>query len=265
MKALSESSNTIIRFGLGLIGIGKPWGYVPNEIPDETDIQELLNAALHLGVRYFDTAPSYGRSEQHLGQFLSTLRPSQRAELTIATKMGEHWNATEQNPYLDHTLEALRASLDNSMRLLGRIDILQLHKTTPVVLRSNALQKAWEHASTLGIKNFGASVSDLESASMVLREGTYQVIQLPYNYASPKFESVIQSATAAGKMIAVNRPFAMGRLMHESETSPDDAFRFILRQMFNGVVLSGTTKLQHLKDNYESFLRAATSLHISSA
>src|ERR1035438_1526455 len=125
-----------VEFALGLIGIGKPWGYAHAEVPDERQARALLDRAYQLGVRYYDTAPSYGVSEERLAGFLATLTPVERAGLRIATKFGEHWDAAKGEPFVDHSFEALARSLDGSLRRLGRIDILQLHKTTPEVLRS---------------------------------------------------------------------------------------------------------------------------------
>jgi Aldo/keto reductase family len=52
-----------LTLGLGLIGIGKPWGHAATDVPDETKVRELLETAFTLGIRYLDTAPSYGMSE----------------------------------------------------------------------------------------------------------------------------------------------------------------------------------------------------------
>src|SRR3954447_26051500 len=62
-----------VQFALGTIGIGKPWGFANPEVPAEPEALALLERAYALGVRYFDTAPSYGVSEARLGRFLSRL------------------------------------------------------------------------------------------------------------------------------------------------------------------------------------------------
>ncbi len=69
-------------FGFGAAHIGELYGKV-----DEATSQATLNAAWDAGVRYFDTAPWYGRglSEHRLGGFLRT-RP--RNEFLITTKVG---------------------------------------------------------------------------------------------------------------------------------------------------------------------------------
>ena len=132
-----------------------------------------LEHAVELGIRYFDTAPSYGLSEERLGRFLRTLPESIRRELTIATKFGEHWNRGASQPYVDHSYDALRRSLDQSLAHLGRVDVLQLHKTSPEVLESGDLARAWEYARSLGITRLGASVSDLESAALAIADPQY--------------------------------------------------------------------------------------------
>jgi aryl-alcohol dehydrogenase-like predicted oxidoreductase len=246
-----------IQLGLGLIGIGKPWGYLPGPVPSDAEVQSLLEHAAHLGVRYFDTAPSYGDgvSETRLGRFLRRLSVEERGRLTIATKFGEHWDPARGEPYADHSYDALRRSLDASIARLGRIDILQLHKTSPAVLQSDDLKRAWEYATSLGIPRIGPSVSDAESARLAIADRKYSVIQLPFNQANPGFGEIIEAARGRGIWVAVNRPFAMGAMVH-SGADKRAAFRFILDRGFTGVVLTGTTSKEHLEENWLSFAQA---------
>src|SRR5438270_3480544 len=114
-----------MELGLGIIGLGKRWGHIPSVVPAERDAIELLQFAYRTGIRYFDSAPSYGIAEERLGMFLGSLDRQQRSQLRVATKFGEHWDADRQEPYVDHSYDALRQSLDGSLRHLGQIDILQ--------------------------------------------------------------------------------------------------------------------------------------------
>ncbi len=247
-----------IEFALGLIGIGKPWGYVLSEVPGDQQVRELLERAYSLGVRYFDTAPSYGVSEARLSAFLASLTAAQRRTLRIATKFGEHWDAEKSEPFVDHSYAALARSLDESLARLGRIDILQLHKTTPDVLRSPALARAWEYARKCGIPVIGASVSDLESAAIALSEAGYGILQLPYNRAQTTFGEVIEYAAGKDCAVAVNRPFGMGRMLYENrEITKVEAFRFILAKGFRGAILSGTKSPEHLEANWRAFQEAS--------
>jgi aryl-alcohol dehydrogenase-like predicted oxidoreductase len=247
----------MIEFGLGTIGIGKPWGFANAAVPDESCALLLLERAFALGVRYFDTAPSYGVSEQRLAIFLGGLTQAERAQVRIATKFGEHWDAVRGEPFVDHSFDALRRSLDGSCERLGRIDYLQLHKTTPDVLRSSDLARAWEYAASLGITGIGASVSDLKSAELAIGDLQYGILQLPFNAAQETFGAAIGRASERGMRIAVNRPFGMGRMLYENrELSKADAFAFILRKGFEGVILSGTKSPDHLAENWHAFAEA---------
>ena len=243
-----------VEFGLGLIGIGKPWGFAHPEVPDERQARTLLERAFALGVRYFDTAPSYGISEERLGRFLGTLTAGERSALRIATKFGEHWDAAKAEPFVDHSFDALQRSLDGSAGRLGRIDFLQLHKTTPDVLRSRDLARAWEYAAGLGITAIGASVSDVESAGLAIDNAAYGILQFPYNAAQQTFADVLDRAAARGMKVAINRPFGMGRMLYENrELSKAGAFGFILEKRFEGAILSGTKSPEHLEENWRAF------------
>lgn len=243
-----------VELGLGLIGIGKPWGHVPRPVPAESEARALLEYACALGIRYFDTAPSYGDgiSEERLGRFLRSMTAEQRAGVVAATKMGEHWNSDKGEPYADHSLDSLRSSLDRSLERMGRIEILQLHKTTPEALRSEAVARAWEYARSLGIERLGPSVSDLESARMALESAEFAVMQFPLNRGNQTFAPILDAAAARGMWVAVNRPFAMGAMVD------GEAFPFLLRRRFTGAILTGTTSREHLRENWEAFQRAAS-------
>lgn len=249
------------QFGLGLIGIGRRWGHVPGEVPSESEAIALLEWAKELGIRYFDTAPSYGTSEERVGYFLKSLTNSERRELTIATKFGEHWDAAKGEPYVDRSFDALRRSLDVSLARLGSIDVLQLHKTTPEVLRSDDLARAWDYAGSCGISMLGASVSDAGSAANTAACERYSVIQLPFNSGNQSFAGAIEAAAERNMLVVTNRPFAMGKMLYEPEsTSKRQAFAFILRHDFRGVILSGTKNKQHLHENWLAFREAMNSL-----
>ena len=84
----------------------------------------LVQRAIALGVRYFDTSPGYGacESEEHLGAALATLDAETRASLTLSTKVGSHPDRLYQ-----FGADDVRWCYENSRRLLGPIDILLVH------------------------------------------------------------------------------------------------------------------------------------------
>jgi aryl-alcohol dehydrogenase-like predicted oxidoreductase len=253
-----HSPDRRIAFALGLLEIGKPWGHLASAVPSEKGSHRLLERAWELGIRHFDTAPSYNLSEERFGRFLRGLGPDNRRRAFVATKFGEHWDRSRGEPYVDHSFEALARSADTSVERLGSIDLLQLHKTTPEVLASRDLERGWEYCRKLGIEAFGASVKDSKSAAIAISSGLYAAIQLPFNAGDTQFADVIGAATEAGVEIVVNRPFGMGKLLHGNGPSsdcqtPETAFRFIMEQRFRGLILVGTKSPEHLLENVEAF------------
>lgn len=248
-----------VELGCGLIAIGRQWGTTP-EVPSEADALHFLESAYESGIRFFDTAPSYGLSEERLGKFLQSLPADQRNEVTVATKFGEHWDKESQTSFVDHSLEALRRSLDQSIRLLGQVAILQLHKTTPELLSNPDVIQAFAYAQELGISRRGVSVSDPESATKVMQDPRFTVMQFPYNRASSQFQEFIQGAKTHGKYLLINRPFQMGQATvgnaGDKQTAAVEAFRFILQEDFEGVVLTGTSNTEHLQGNIAAFALA---------
>jgi aryl-alcohol dehydrogenase-like predicted oxidoreductase len=249
-----------IKLGLGLIGIGRQWGHADIEVPEEALVFEFLKGAYDLNVDFFDCAASYGSSEERLGIFLRTLSREQRDRITVATKFGDHWDDKARDSYVDHSFEALRASLDRSLSRLSKIDILQLHKTTPQALKSDDLKRALDYAGGKGISRFGASVSDLESGRLVCESGVFSIIQCPYNMENTKFGEIIDLAEEKHKLVLTNRPFGMGKFLYnevqevaDKKARQIEAYAFILRKNFHGFILSGTKSLGHLRENIEAF------------
>jgi aryl-alcohol dehydrogenase-like predicted oxidoreductase len=203
----------------------------------------------------FDTAPAYGASETILGRFIAALPPEQRSSLRIMTKAGEHWNADSGRPFVDQGIDALKRSIDRSISLLGEIDVLQIHKASEEVVASPAVVEAIDYAKAGGIRRFGASVSSTKAAELAIASGIYTFLQFPLNMADRKFLPLLTSITQAGMHPIINRPFAMGELV--ATPQPDQTgrapFRFIHRAVKAGIVLTGTSKPQHLRQNFAAF------------
>ena len=93
------------RIGLGLAALGRP-GYI--NLGHHQDLSaklgvsdmregayEVLDAAWDLGVRYFDAARSYGKSEEFLGGWLGE-RGHASDDLLLGSKWGYYYNADWQ-------------------------------------------------------------------------------------------------------------------------------------------------------------------------
>lgn len=254
--------NTNIQLGCGLIRIGRTWGYKKENIPTEEEVQHFLSEAVKFGIRFFDTAPAYGTSEERLGNFLKALSPTIRKSLTIATKCGEFWDTEKQSTTVNHSYDALVQSIDNSIALLGRVDVLQIHKATPSVLQSDEVHKALQYAKSRGVIRLGASVSDLATAKVAVQYDELSVIQLPFNPEREDMKEVLELLKTHGKYIIINRPFNMGGLLYNDQKRKSkqklltEAYGFIVKEDFDGVILSGTSNINHLQENLAAFTAA---------
>ncbi len=258
-----------MELGLGLISIGRKWGHVERPIPPVEQVNNLLATAVKLGIRYFDTAPAYGMSEERFGDFLKTLNSNQLQNVIVATKCGEHWDIATSATHVDHSYEALCRSIDQSLTRLPKIDILQIHKATPQVLADDGILRALEYAKSKGVASFGVSVSDLETATIAVADPLFSLLQFPFNQSYRVMEDIFTSAWTAGKSVFVNRPLGMGTLMYDKdgnfkgEAALLEAYRVIVSQQLRGAVLSGASSVEHLEQNLRAFQKAQEELRAS--
>jgi D-threo-aldose 1-dehydrogenase len=125
------------RLGFGAAPLGGFRGKI-----QESEVNEILQAAFDHNVTYFDTSPyyGYGRSELRIGNFLRELP---RRSYVLSTKIGRwleplNFNSSATDlrqgglpfqPQFDYSAEGTFKSLEQSMMRLGisEIDILYIH------------------------------------------------------------------------------------------------------------------------------------------
>ena len=135
------------------------WGYDPQQ---DSQIEAAFQRAIALGLRFFDTADSYGtgrwnaRSETLLGTWCAALPANTRETLTVATKLAPFpWRLGRRG--LDRALSASRE------RLQGKLDRVQLHWSTAryapwqerPLLEGLADRLLAGEVAELGVSNFG--------------------------------------------------------------------------------------------------------------
>src|SRR3954471_1401481 len=128
-RRLGNSGLVVSVVGLGTNNLGMKL--------DAPHSREVVHAALDEGITLFDTADSYGTSEERLGELLE----GNRDDVIIATKFGgdvrrrglsngEDWDARASRRYV-------RRAVESSLRRLRTdwIDLYQLHRpdeATPI-------------------------------------------------------------------------------------------------------------------------------------
>jgi aryl-alcohol dehydrogenase-like predicted oxidoreductase len=245
-----------LALGLGLLSIGRTWGVGQSAPPGEGAARILLETALDLGIRIFDTAPAYAASEARLGRFLRDLDAPRRSGLLIMTKAGEHWDHERLTSYVDHSRDGLVRSIDRSLALLGGVEVLQIHKATREVLHRPDVHAALDYARSCGIPAVGASVSDVDAGRAALETGLYDSVQFPLNRANESFLPLLPDLARKPAVPVVNRPFAMGALVADAggfDAAARAAFDFLRRKVEHGIVLTGTGNATHLAENVRAF------------
>lgn len=134
-KQVGRTDVRVTDISFGTASIGNLYREV-----DDTGAAEVLEAAWAGGLRYFDTAPHYGRglAEQRLGQFLKG-----RDEAVVSTKVGRvlspaaapiseadgFVNPAQNDVRYDYSGDGIEESFEQSCERLGRsrIDILFVH------------------------------------------------------------------------------------------------------------------------------------------
>ncbi|MTH95630.1 aldo/keto reductase [Roseibium sp. RKSG952] len=243
-----------IKLGLGLVSIGRRWGVRNTTPPPKPEAIALIHAAHEMGIRLFDTAPAYNTSEAILGEALNA-RPEMMKDVIIATKAGEHWVAQDQNTEVDHSYNALCRSIDRSLDLLGRIDVLQVHKATEESVRLADVERAILKARSCGIPAFGASVSSETAAHAAIETGLFDWLQFPLNSSTPGWLGVHARLAEKGMRVLANRPFAMGEAAQTGEIGRIAAFKHVLNSGLpkGSAILTGTSSISHLSENISSF------------
>jgi aryl-alcohol dehydrogenase-like predicted oxidoreductase len=260
----SSSHATYTRLGCGLIRLGRSWGAWEQPPLSSQQARAFLETAIEMGIDFFDTAPAYGSSEALLGEMCGSLADTQRECLQIATKVGEHWVAEDQTTVVDHSDQAVRRSIEQSLQRLGRIDVLQIHKASVELLRSDAFPSLIETLREYKIPALGVSLSDMETFKLAHASQEFLYYQFPFNQASAGLGEVLDMLVQEHAQPLINRPMAMGKLV-QGHTDVNrtrllrDAFSFILPQMHTGVILTGTGDPHHLRENLRAFEEASQS------
>jgi aryl-alcohol dehydrogenase-like predicted oxidoreductase len=133
----------VSRIGLGLAALGRP-AYITagrrDDLPDRSVAGlrartfSMLDAAYAAGIRYLDTARSYGRAEEFLGSWLAERG---HPDVTAGSKWGYRYTGdwrldADQHEVKEHSLAMFTAQLAQSRALLGeRLALYQVHSVTP--------------------------------------------------------------------------------------------------------------------------------------
>jgi aryl-alcohol dehydrogenase-like predicted oxidoreductase len=172
-RRLGRSGIKVSPLGLGtarMAGLGWREELAPQDASQaERDAVRQIQAAVDLGVTFFDTADNYGQglSERILGEALR----GRREGIVVATKFGEDPLPDQEDPWALDASSVVRAC-EASLRRLGVrcIDLYLLHRRDYPLERAPALMQVLEDLVRAGkISYYGWSTDDVERARLFAR------------------------------------------------------------------------------------------------
>lgn len=240
----SMSDRRAQRMGLGLAALGRPVYLTGSRSDDFGDARsvadmrartsEVLDAAYVGGIRYFDTARSYGRAEEFLADWLSSRTAN--TDVVVASKWGYryvgNWRMhAKVHEVKDHTLQAFTAQLGETRELLGdRLNLYQVHSITedsPVLSDSklqHALGELRDEGVRVGLSTSGPRQADVIRAVLDLEiDGAplFSSVQSTWNLLEISAGTALSEAHDAGVSVVIKEVFANGRLAPGgTDTSP---------------------------------------------
>lgn len=277
----------VTRMGVGLAALGRP-GYV--NLGHDEDLgadrsvaglhrrtSQILDHAYRRGVRYLDTARSYGYGEAFLADWLAA-DPGRADTVSVGSKWGYTYVAgwridADPHEVKDHSHVTFQRQLAETRELLGdHLDLYQIHSAsldTGVLEDAEVLEALTALADTGVI--VGMSLSGPDQAATLRRalelsatgRAPFSAVQATWNLLEPSTGTALAEAHAAGWGITVKEVVANGRLTdrgvlptpvtaaaEELGTSVDTlATAVALAQPWAHVVLSGATTIAHLDSN----------------
>ena len=169
LRRLGRSGIKVSPLGLGtarMAGLGWREDITPQVTPEtKRDAIRVIQAAVDLGITFFDTADNYGDglSENVLGEALRG-----RHGVVVATKFGEDPIPGQEDPWSLDTV-IVQQKCETSLRRLGFdcIDLYLLHRRDYPLEQAPALMEVLEDLVHAGkIRYYGWSTDDVERASL---------------------------------------------------------------------------------------------------
>lgn len=180
----------------------------------ESEADALVGAAIDQGVTLFDTAPSYGSSEERLGRALGSRRP----EVVLVTKGGYGVPGVS-----DWTGEVIRLGIEAALRRMGTdvIDVFLLHSCDVGTLGRDDILGQLDRAKAAGKIRAAGYSGENEALAWAVSSRRFDVVECSVNpFDRAALTGSIARAAAAGIGVLAKRPLANAAWRF---TSPPDA------------------------------------------
>jgi aryl-alcohol dehydrogenase-like predicted oxidoreductase len=243
-RVLGRTGVKVPIFGLGGAGTKTPL----DKEDRESEALAIIERALELGIRYFDTAASYGSNEIYLGKVL----PSHRSKIFLTSKTYEK------------DRDGMWRELERSLKRLNTdyLDLWQLHSVAvpehlQKIFGTNGGIKAIEEAQEQKIVRFVGITGHHEPNVIVeaMRRYPFHTTLIPINAADkhhprPYFPSVLKLARQQNVGVIAMKVPAYGKLFQSGGlTGMQQAMGYTLSQSGVHCCVIPADNVQQLEEN----------------
>ena len=213
-RVLGRTGIEVSEISFGGVEIGIPYGIgiqSKADMPTLAEATALLQAARDGGINFFDTARAYGRSEEIIGQALS----SRRAEVIICSKCSHFPRREGQLPGDGEMAAIIRRSLQQSLDALRTdyIDVYMLHSASADIVEHPAVMECFQELKQQGvIRATGASTYSVAESERAIASGAWDVLQISFNLLDQRQAMIFNQAEAAGVGLVIRSVLLKGIL-----------------------------------------------------
>lgn len=291
----------ISTIGFGTAAIGRPLyiNIIQNAdkkpfLLDEFKVNgfEILNEAFEQGIRFFDTSPGYGISEDLLIQWLAHKKDS---TIKVSSKWGYTYVANfnpnaKKHEIKEHSLTKLKEQWEQTKKLLPYLKVYQIHSATldTGVLENEGIlnhlhQIKKEHHIIIGLSTTGINQVEVLKKALHIKidnEHLFESFQCTFNILDQsllrvkpilkniKGPLIIKEAIANGRLIPNNELISYNNLYiylktlaKKYNTTPDAiVLNYCAAHFPNAIILSGASNKNHLASNLKSTAFSLTPL-----
>lgn len=199
--------------GLTVSAMGFGAGSIGEEHTPDAEVDRLIGGALDAGIKLFDTARSYGRSEERLGRALE----GRRGQVVLSTKVGY---GTPGIP--DWTGPCITAGVDAALARLRTdwLDVVHLHSCGLEILQRGEVVEALGRAVAAGKVRVAAYSGEGEALEWAVASGAFGSIQCSVSVVDQAvLEGAVATARARGLGVLAKR--ALGNAPWRFSSRPE--------------------------------------------
>lgn len=282
------------KIGLGLAALGRP-EYInirdgnTQDKSKEAFIENafsILNFAYKHGIRYFDTAPSYGKGEEFLTNWNSKY---QYKDVILSTKWGYTYVANWElgfsgaHEVKEHSLDKLLEQWQVSKKLQPALKIYQVHSATfesGILENSDVLKQLFEIKKQtglqIGITTSGPQQSEIIEAALNVKIGNedlFDSYQVTYNIFEQSTHAILNHLLQLNKTVIIKEALANGRIFKNEKfghyqklyqvldslakkyqvDTDAIALRYVMDNLEPTYLLSGASSKEQLEQNIKAY------------